>query len=114
MAAHSEVLLTGAALLIICIVGWVRSAGRARVLKSANEELKRDLAEVAKALENEMKWRFATEAFNEQIAAANDIAAKSTRELQQLLAAENFTPASVRDDETPQTSPRQTATSDEG
>jgi hypothetical protein len=102
-----------AALLVFCAVGWVRLARRTRTLNAANDELKRDLAEVAKALENELKWRFATEAFNDQIAAAaNDIAAKSTRELQQLLAAENFNAAADRTDATVETSRQDSSASE--
>jgi hypothetical protein len=100
LAAAPDGILYGsliAALLGVCIVGWIRFSRQTRALRIANEQLKRDLAEVAEALENEMKWRFATEAFNDQIAAAaNDLAAKSTRELQQLLSAESFNPGSDR------------------
>jgi hypothetical protein len=82
------------AVLSLCFVlaiGWIWAIREARALRTANSALRDDLSEVTKALEHEMKWRFATEAFQDRVAAeAGDLAAKSTRELQKILAGENF------------------------
>lgn len=82
-----------ALLLAFFFVAWSKAARRARALALEKAGLDADLAEVIKALEKEIMWRLAGEAPGVQVVEpANGLKPKPPRELQELLAKENFDP----------------------
>jgi hypothetical protein len=79
------------ALFGLALIGWLATVRRAARLAAENIELKNDLVEVTKALENEMKWRLASETYSTKVATnVGESTAKTARDLQQLLASDDF------------------------
>jgi hypothetical protein len=88
--------LTAPALAGLALIGWLRSARRARKLANTNDKLEVELAEAAKAIEHEMKWRSASEAFAAKERHVNQATTFSARELQEFLASESADPNSLQ------------------
>jgi hypothetical protein len=82
-----------ALLIAFFFVAWSKAARRARALSLAKAALDADLAEVSQALEKEIMWRLAGEAPGVQVLEPGiGLTPKPPRELQELLAKENFDP----------------------
>jgi len=74
-------------------VAWSKAVRRVRALARAKVGLDADLGEVSKALEKEIMWRLAAEAPGVRVMeTGSGLTPKPPRELQELLAKENFDP----------------------